>query len=249
MDLIDKTALVTGGANGIGRLLVERLARGKAKVAVFDIDRKGIEELAAALPGVSVFPCDIGDPAAVRAGVGRVVESLGAIHLLVNNAAAITNGPLVRFGPDGIQKHDFALWDTTVRINLSGVFYVSACVAEGMARARTKGVIINVSSVCASGNPGQGAYSATKAGVRALTAAWAKELGPLGIRVAGIAPGYTDTAQTRASVADQALNDIIDRVPLRRLGTPDEIVEAILFIVKNNFVHGKTLDVDGGLVV
>jgi 3-oxoacyl-[acyl-carrier protein] reductase len=118
-----------------------------------------------------------------------------------------------------------------------------------MMTTRTKGVIVNISSVSAGGNPGQSAYAAAKAGVNALTAVWAKELGPLGIRVVAIAPGFTETDSTRAAMSETALQETIKRVPMRRLGKPEEIADGVLFAIKNDFCNGKVLALDGGLVI
>ena len=120
-------------------------------------------------------------------------------------------------------------------------------VVEKMILNRTRGVIVNVSSVCASGNSGQSAYSAAKAAVNSLTATWAKELSLMGIRSVAIAPGYTDTETTKQSMSENVLKDWIRKVPLRRLGKVDEISEGIISIIKNDFFNGKVFEIDGGL--
>jgi 3-oxoacyl-[acyl-carrier protein] reductase len=136
-----------------------------------------------------------------------------------------------------------------ISTDLNSVFYVTLNVVEKMVLKRTKGVIANISSVCAAGNAGQSAYSAAKAGVNALTAVWAKELSPWGIRVVGIAPGYTDTESTRKVMNDEVLKDLVSRVPLRRLGNVSEIARFILHALTNDFIIGKTIEIDGGLVI
>jgi 3-oxoacyl-[acyl-carrier protein] reductase len=110
-------------------------------------------------------------------------------------------------------------------------------------------VIVNISSVSAAGNSGQSAYSASKAGVNALTAVWAKELSPLGIRTVAIAPGYIDTPSTRKAVSDTQLEGITSRIPLRKMGEPKSIVDAVLFAIKNDYVNGTVLEIDGGLTL
>ena len=151
--------------------------------------------------------------------------------------------------PDGIKKHDLDAWNKVISTNLSSIFYVTVNVVEKMILNRTKGVIVNISSVSSSGNAGQSAYSAAKAGVNALTATWAKELGMMGIRVVSVSPGFTDTESTHKVMSQSNLKNLIREVPLRRLGMPEEIADGILFAIKNDFINGKVLELDGGLIV
>src|SRR5205085_6223330 len=122
-------------------------------------------------------------------------------------------------------------------------------VVDRMVSARTRGVVINFSSVAAAGNAGQGAYSAAKAGVNAMTHAWAKELGMLGIRFVSIAPGFIDTPSTRAALRDATLQDWVKRTPLRRLGSVDEVISAVMFAISNEHLTGTNLKIDGGLTI
>jgi 3-oxoacyl-[acyl-carrier protein] reductase len=141
------------------------------------------------------------------------------------------------------------MWNKVIATNLSSVFYMTVNVAEKMVLSRTKGVIVNIGSVGASGNPGQSPYSASKAAVNALTAVWAKELGPLGIRVACVAPGFTRTNTTITAIGENVLQEWVKKVPIKRLGEISEIVDAILFVIRNDFVNGKIIPVDGGLTL
>jgi 3-oxoacyl-[acyl-carrier protein] reductase len=118
-----------------------------------------------------------------------------------------------------------------------------------MVASGKRGVVINISSVCARGNPGQAAYSAAKAGMNAMTAALAKELGPMGIRFVAIAPGYFDTASTREHVPPAKLKEIRNAVPLKRLGKLEELSSAVRFVLANEYVNGKVLELDGGLIL
>jgi 3-oxoacyl-[acyl-carrier protein] reductase len=161
----------------------------------------------------------------------------------------IANAPLITRTPDGWQMHDFALWNDVIESGLTSAFHTTAICVRRMLQARRKGVVINVSSVCANGNPGQAAYSAAKAGLNGLTLALAKELGPLGIRVVGLAPGYFDTSSTVRNVAEPRLAKITAAVPLRRLGRVDEVADAMDFIIRNEYVNGTILELDGGLVL
>jgi len=141
------------------------------------------------------------------------------------------------------------MWNKVLASDLSSVFYMTSCIVDKMITTRTRGVIVNISSISASGNAGQSAYSAAKAGVNALTAVWAKELSPMGIRVLAIAPGFTETDSTKEAVAETTLRETIKRVPLRRLGRPDEIAEGVLSAIRNDFFNGKVMELDGGLIV
>jgi len=247
MDLTGKNVLVTGGAKGIGRALVAALAGPDTRVCVLDTDREAVDQLLREYPEVDGEICDIGDPTAVQAAVDAIAVRHRAIHILVNNAALIFNSPLVSFGLGGITSHSVEMWDKVIRTDLSGVFYVTAAVVRNMMQRRTKGVVVSLSSVAAVGNAGQGAYSAAKAGVNALTVAWAKELGPLGIRFVAIAPGFTNTETTVRVLEGKVLENWVKQTPLRRMGTPDDIVQSILFAIQNDFLTGKVIEVDGGL--
>jgi len=247
MDISGKTALVTGGAKGIGLVTVSRLREAGAKVAVIDIDQNALDALSRDYPDVQALACDITDTAQIAAAIQTITERNGGIDVLVNNAGYIHSSPLLGFSAAGITCYDPAQWDKTIKTNLSSVFYVSSAVIRTMVENRRSGVIINISSICAAGNAGQSAYSATKAGVNALTVTWAKELGLMGVRVAGIAPGFVETETTVKAISGATLEDWKKKTPLRRLGKPAEIADAVMFIIGNDYFNGRILEVDGGL--
>lgn len=249
MEIKDKKIIITGGVKGIGKSLLDKLIEEGAMVGVFDIDKKGLDSLKKTYRDVFCKVCDVANYEQVKTSVDEVFKEFKQIDVLVNNAGVLFSLPLVSITPDGIKKHDLDAWNKVISTNLSSTFYVTVNVVEKMISNRTKGVIVNISSVSSSGNAGQSAYSAAKAGVNALTATWAKELSLLGIRVVGIAPGYTETESTRHVMSESALKDVISKVPLRRLGKPDEIADGIIAIIKNDFFNGKVLELDGGLVI
>jgi 3-oxoacyl-[acyl-carrier protein] reductase len=249
MDLTGKNAIVTGGVKGIGSCVVERLTQEGAVVCVVDVDESGLDKLAKAKRDIHCIQCDIADHGQVEAMVNGLFENLEGIDILVNNAGILYSAPLVSLTSSGTKKHDIEMWEKVISTDLSSVFYMTVNVVERMILKRTKGVIVNVSSVSASGNAGQSAYSAAKAGVNALTATWAKELSPLGIRVVAVAPGYTDTDSTMDAVHEDALKDVLRKVPLRRLAKPEEIAEGIVSVIKNDFFNGKVFELDGGLII
>jgi len=249
MNLTEKKIIVTGGLKGIGRALVDKLIEEGAKVGVFDIDTEGISALIDRHENLFGIECDVSNHQQVSEAVDKFYDVFKEVNILVNNAGILYSAPLVSLTPDGITKHSLDMWDKVISTDLSSVFYMTVNVVEKMILKRTRGVIVNISSVSAAGNPGQTAYSAAKAGVNALTATWAKELGVFGIRVVSIAPGYSDTESTHVAVNENVLKDIIKKVPLRRLGKAEEIADAILCAIKNDFFNGKVFEVDGGLVI
>lgn len=249
MELAGKKVIVTGGARGLGRRTVAKLAAKGARVTVFDLDRAGLEELRRGGEAVACVECDVSDYERVAEATARFHDEHGAADVLVNNAGVLYSAPLVRITPAGLERHDAAEWNRVLAADLSSVFYMTACVVEWMVSTRTRGVVVNVSSVAAAGNAGQSAYSAAKAGVNALTATWAKELSLMGIRVAAVAPGFTETESTRAALSEAVLRETVKRVPLRRLGTPDEIADGILHVIENDFFNGKVFELDGGLIL
>ena len=249
MDIRGKVAVVTGGAAGFGLRIVEELAEAGASVAAFDIDKAALDALTGRLPDVQTVVCDVSDPNAVEKAVAEVIERTGRIDILVNNAGIMKSAPLINLLAREDRRHSTGLWRKVIDVNLSSVFYMTANVADHMLRRRIKGVIVNISSIAAHGNAGQSAYAASKAGVEALTKVWAKELGRFGVRCAAVAPGFADTNGTADALEQEVLDRWVAQIPLRRLATPDEICESVLFIIRNDFLNGAVIPIDGGLVV
>ncbi len=244
MDVRGKTVVIAGGAGSLGTVLVGSLAERGARVVVLDVRHPG--EVA---PGVLAVRADIADDAAVAAALHAIVSERGPISALVNCAGLIHSEPLVSLTDPSQRRHRIATWEGTIRANLTATFVLGAHVAEHMASTRTKGVIVNFSSIAAHGNPGQTAYAAAKAGIEAMTRVWARELGPLGIRAVAIAPGFVATDSTKAAMTETALSDLKRRTPLLRLAKPAEIASAVAFAIENDFITGTTIAVDGGLVL
>lgn len=249
MDTQGKRILITGGVRGLGRAVVEKLLAKGANVAVFDLDVRGLTALREQYPTLDGEVCDVTDYEQVCAATNRYHERGGAADVLINNAGVIYSAPLFKLTAAGLERHSVAMWNQVLAADLSSVFYMTLCVAEKMIATRTRGVIVNISSVAASGNAGQSAYSAAKAGVNALTATWAKELSLMGIRVAAVAPGFTETASTQEALSEAVLRDITKKIPVRRLGTAAEIADGVLSVIENDFFNGKVLELDGGLIL
>jgi len=249
VDLRGKKVIVTGGVRGLGRSVVEKLVALEASVTVFDLNASGLDDLKKQPGEIVCVECDVSDYEQVAAATNKYHEQFGSADVLINNAGILYSAPLVRITSGGIEKHDVAEWNKVLNANLSSVFYMTACVVGKMIAARTKGVIVNISSVSAAGNAGQSAYSAAKAGVNALTATWSKELSMMGIRVVGVAPGFTETQSTREALSEAVLTETVKHVPLRRLGKPEEIAAGVIHVIENDFFNGKVLELDGGLVL
>lgn len=249
MNISGKKIIVTGGVRGLGRAMVDCFVCAGGIVTVFDCDANGLDEMRKQHDLVNCVECDVSDYDQVAATTSRYHDEFGAVDVLINNAGILYSAPLVRITATGIEKHDVAMWNKVLAADLNSVFYVTSCVVEKMIATRTKGLIVNISSVSAAGNAGASAYSAAKAGVNALTASWAKELSPIGIRVVAVAPGFTDTQSTKKAMSEAALHETITRVPLRRLGQPEEIAAGVLSVIQNDFFNGKVFELDGGLVL
>lgn len=248
MDIAGKIAVVTGGGRGLGLALARNLTAAGMRVCVLDVDAAALNALAETDCALAL-PCDVGNPAEVRAALADCAKTLGCPQLLVNNAGLVRNGPLVNLFTQDTEEQQDAAWDNVIRVNLNGAYYMTRAVVRQMLGARLRGVVVNISSICAAGNPGQGAYSASKAGLEAATTAWAAELGPLGIRVGAVAPGYAATETTLNAVSESVLEGITKRTALKRLATPEEIIQAVRFVVECDFFSGRVLAVDGGLRV
>ncbi|MFY1651728.1 3-oxoacyl-ACP reductase FabG [Solwaraspora sp. WMMB762] len=245
----DRVALVTGAAQGIGAATARRLAAEGATVAVVDltVERAGpvVDEIVAAGGGAVAVGCDVTDPVAVDAMVDRVVTDLGRLDILVNNAGITRDNLLFRMPADD--------WDAVLRTNLSSMFHCCRAAQRHMVPARY-GKIVNLSSRSALGNRGQVNYAAAKAGVQGLTATLAIELGPYGINVNAVAPGFVATSMTAAVAArigvdpDEHRRQVAEQTPLRRVGQPAEIASVIAFLASEDasYVSGQTLYVNGG---
>jgi 3-oxoacyl-[acyl-carrier protein] reductase len=239
-------ALVTGGANGLGLAIASHLHALGAKVAVADRDADAL----ASLPKQFVrHQVNVTEPSSVKAAVEAIVAELGKIDILVNNAGVISSEPFVNLLNPAAMMHDYDRFRHAIIANLDSVFIVTSAVVESMVARRSKGVIVNISSISACGNEGQTAYSAAKAGVNAMTATWSKELGRWGIRCNAVAPGFIGTDSTRRSLSDEALKHIKANTPLRRLGEAHEVALAVASLIENDFVNGVILNVNGGLTI
>jgi 3-oxoacyl-[acyl-carrier protein] reductase len=249
MKLSDINILITGGASGLGKTMAMELHGRVANVLVADRNEAALEQLQQECPGIVCYTADLTDPAAVQEMVAKIFAAYGKLNVLVNNAGIIHSEPLINILSRPDTKHNLENWNKTVDINLNAVFYVTVNVAEQMVKSRSKGVIINISSISSYGNMGQSAYSATKSALNALTVTWARELGMFGIRCAAIAPGFIDTPSTRAALTEAKIKSYENATPIRRMGTTAELLHAVIFIIENDFYNASVLDLNGGLSI
>jgi 3-oxoacyl-[acyl-carrier protein] reductase len=245
LDIEGAIALVTGGAQGLGLAIARHLASRGAKVVAAD---RNPDTLAALPEGIEPCRMDVTARDEVEAAVAGIAERHGRIDILVNNAGVIFSEPFVNVMNPAAMMHDLGRFEDCLRVNLTSVFIVTSAVTAQMVKRRTRGAIVSISSISAAGNAGQVAYAAAKAGVNAMTATWAKELGVWGIRCNAVAPGFIGTESTHHALSEATLKHIRANTPLRRLGEPVDVARAVAAAVENDFMNGSVLHVDGGLV-
>ena len=234
-----RVALITGGARGIGAETARVFREAGATVVTWDVVDGADQRV------------DVTDAGAVEAAVAATVAKLGGIDILVNNAGILRDGQLVKM-KDGevVDRMEEAQFDAVISVNLKGVFLCGQAVAPVMIK-KGRGRILNASSVVGLyGNFGQSNYVATKAGVIGLTKVWARELGPKGITVNAVAPGFIATEMVR-KMPEHILKSMVERTPVRRMGQPRDVANAYLFLASDeaSFINGAVLSVDGGVVV
>jgi len=240
-----KICVVTGGARGIGKGIVETFVReGAARVWALDVNPADFPAIEKDLPAVKCAVVDVSNAEAVNALIAQIKLESGAIDVLVNNAG-ITRDAL-------IHKMGDADWAAVIAVNLTGVFNMTRAVAPLMMEAGS-GSIVSISSVVGlDGNVGQSNYAATKGGIVAMTKGWAKEFARKGakVRVNAVSPGYTRTPMIE-TVPEKVLEPIIARTPLGRLAEIEDIANGVLFLAgeEASFITGQVLRVDGGLVL
>ena len=242
-DLTGKTALITGASGGIGAAIAKALHGAGATVALSGTRVEPLQALAAELGDrVHVLPCNLSDAEAVNALPKQAAEAMGSVDILVNNAGITRDNLFMRMSEEE--------WADVIEVNLTATMRLCKGVVRGMMKARW-GRIVNISSIVgATGNPGQANYAASKGGMVAMSKAIAYEVASRGITVNCVAPGFIETAMTD-KLNDEQKAAIMGQIPAGRMGTPEEIAAAVLYLASPEaaYVTGATLHVNGGMVM
>ena len=251
MKLENSVILITGAARGLGAAMARGAASRGARPVLVDLDeaslgdtRQTCEALGAE---VGCYGADVSKEKEVERLFERAVEDFGRLDALINNAGILRDGLLVK-ARDGeiVDKLSLEQWQSVIDVNLTGVFLCGREAAAHMIRLKSRGCIINLSSVSRAGNFGQTNYSASKAGVAAMTVVWAKELARHGIRVNAIAPGFVKTEMV-ASMRPEILEKLAAGIPAGRLCDPEEIAHAAIYLLENDYMNGRVLEIDGAV--
>lgn len=253
MDVKDKVIVITGGGQGLGRAMAISLAGAGAKFALIDLNQEQLDETVGLVEqagsSAKAYIANVTDEAQVEETFKQIAADFGGIDGLINNAGILRDGMFIK-AKDGevAKKMSLSQFQSVIDVNLTGVFLCGREAAVHMIEGKRKGVIINMSSVARAGNMGQTNYSASKAGVVAMTVTWARELGRHGIRVGAIAPGVIRTAMTDA-MKPEAKERLVKMKPVGRLGEAEEIAHTAKYIFENEFFTGRVVEIDGGIAM
>lgn len=252
MNLLDKVVAVTGSGRGLGRQMALSFAKKGAKIAVIDLNEEDLAETVKlceeAGSSAKAYRCNVANEEEVEKLFNDVVADFGSLHGLVNNAGITRDGLLVKAKNGKVEKKmTLQQWQAVIDVNLTGVFLCGREAATKMIELNIdEGVIVNISSIARQGNFGQTNYSAAKAGVAAMAETWAKELARYNIRTGSIAPGTINTDML-AAMKPEARERLVEGVPLKRLGEPENIAQSAVFIFENDYFTGRCIETDGGL--
>ena len=248
MKLSDLKIIVTGGAQGMGAYFATKLHEAGAQVAAGDVNETGLAELP---QGIHRRKLDVSSEADCEAFVAWAHESMGGLNGLINNAGILRDGLLVKKDrtTGAVVKLTADQWNAVIGVNLTGATFMVREVVSKMVSTDTKpGVVVNMSSVARHGNRGQSNYVAAKASLAANTVTWAREFASFGVRVGAIAPGMIETPMTKG-MNQKARDALVASVPVGRIGLPEDIWLAVKFVLECDYFNGRTIDVDGGLVM
>jgi len=246
MELQNKVALITGGAQGIGKTISEELVQNGAHVVLGDVNLEAAQATAEAINNnggsASAVKIDVSNPAEVKQVFDSILKDKKPIDIMINNAGITRDGLMIR-----MKEAD---WDRVLNINLKGTFLCSQQAAKQMMKQKS-GAIVNIASIVGvMGNFGQANYSASKAGVIGLTKTLAREVASRGIRVNAVAPGFIDTEMTR--VLDESVRQsLIEQIPMAKLGLPEDVARCVAFLVsdRSSYITGQVINVNGGMLM
>ena len=246
MRLKDKVALITGGARGIGRAIAMTFAKEGADIVVADINLEIAQKTALEIEGLGrkalALEMDVTSYDQVEEGVNKILDKLGKVDILVNNAGIIKDNLLLRMSQTD--------WDAVINVNLKGAFNCIKAVSRPMVKQRSGRIISIASIIGLIGNPGQGNYAASKAGIIALTKTVAKELASRNINANAVAPGFIQTEMT-AKLSEEIKKKMLEAIPLGKLGTPEDVANLCLFLAlpESSYITGQVITIDGGMVM
>lgn len=254
MNLKNKTIVITGGGQGLGRTMAIDFAKSGANIALIDLNEALLQKTVDLVEQNSAasakyYLANVSNEVEIESIFKKISRDFNGIDGLINNAGILRDGLLIK-AKDGVVSDKMSLtsFQSVIDVNLTGVFLCGREAAVCMIESGKKGVIVNMSSIARGGNIGQTNYAAAKAGVVAMTTTWARELGRHGIRVGAIAPGVIRTEMTE-SMKPEMLDRLVKMTPIGRLGETDEIAHTAKYIFENEFFTGRVIEIDGGLAM
>lgn len=250
MNLKNQVIVITGAAQGLGKAMAEEFAKQGAHIALLDMQAEAVEAAASEIEKLGVkasgYAVNVTDEKQVEDTFAKIAADFGQINGLINSAGIMRDGMLLKVKEGKVvDKMPLQQFQSVLDVNVTGTFLCSREAAAQMVETKSKGVIINISSVSRAGNMGQTNYSASKAAVSTMTVSWAKELGRFGIRTGCIAPGLVETAMA-AQMRPEMREMFIKSIPAQRLADVEELAHAAKFIFENDYFTGRTLELDGG---
>ncbi|EGA70696.1 3-ketoacyl-(acyl-carrier-protein) reductase [Vibrio sinaloensis DSM 21326] len=250
MELKNSVVAITGAGRGLGQMMAITLAQAGAELALVDVDNTSLQETKTQCNMLGVkaltYCIDITNEQQVTKIFSDIVTDFGQLDGLINNAGILRDGLLVKVKDGQISKMSLEQFNSVLDVNLTGTFLCGREAAVQMINSGRKGVIINISSVARAGNIGQSNYAASKAAVATLAVTWGKELARYGIRSVAIAPGVIETDMTR-QMKPEARERLERMIPIGRMGQADEIAHTVKFILENEYVNARVIEVDGGV--
>jgi 3-oxoacyl-[acyl-carrier protein] reductase len=250
MNLQNQVIVITGAAQGLGKAMAEEFAKQGAHIALLDMQAEAVEAAASEIKKLGVktfgYAVNVTDEKQVEETFAKVAADFGQINGLINSAGIMRDGMLLKVKEGKVvNKMPLEQFQSVLDVNVTGTFLCSREAAAQMVETKSKGVIVNLSSVSRAGNAGQTNYSASKAAVATMPVSWAKELARFGIRTGCIAPGLVETAMA-AQMRPEMREMFIKSIPAQRLAEVEELAHAAKFIFENDYFTGRTLELDGG---
>ncbi|ROV60346.1 SDR family oxidoreductase [Vibrio ponticus] len=250
MELDNKVIAITGAGQGLGREIALFLARSGVNLALIDLNQEPLAETKQKCQQYDVtvrtYQANVTEETQVVGAFTQIETDFNQLNGVVNNAGIMRDGMFVRLKEGELTSMSLEQFQSVMDVNVTGTFLCGREAVKVMLNTDSKGVVINISSVARAGNMGQTNYSASKAAVATMASVWAKELGRYGIRSVAIAPGVIKTAMTD-QIKPQAMERLVSMIPVGRLGQAQEIASTIQFVLENDFVTGRVLEIDGGM--